>query len=49
MPASSAIPARVDVVHGRHRPPMTLSAASAPPLDLARAVARDQGLSQGRP
>jgi glutamate carboxypeptidase len=34
---------RIDVVHHWNRPPMTLNAASVPLLDLARAVAREQG------
>jgi glutamate carboxypeptidase len=33
----------MDVVRRWNRPPMTLSAVSAPLLDLARAVAREQG------
>jgi glutamate carboxypeptidase len=33
----------IDIVHGWNRPPMTLNAASAPLLDLARSVARQQG------
>ncbi|WP_326579159.1 M20 family metallopeptidase [Streptomyces sp. NBC_00481] len=34
---------RIEVDHAWNRPPMTLNAASAPLLDLAREVARDQG------
>lgn len=34
---------RIDVAPAWNRPPMTLNAASAPLLDLARAVAREQG------
>ncbi|MBZ3907173.1 M20/M25/M40 family metallo-hydrolase [Streptomyces griseiscabiei] len=34
---------RIEVDHDWNRPPMTLDAASAPLLDLAREVARDQG------
>ena len=34
---------RIDIDHAWNRPPMTLNAASAPLLDLARAVAREQG------
>ncbi len=34
---------RIDIDHAWNRPPMTLNSASAPLLDLAREVARDQG------
>ncbi len=34
---------RIDIDHSWNRPPMTLNAASAPLLDLAREVAREQG------
>lgn len=34
---------RIDIDHAWNRPPMTLNAASAPLLDLAREVAREQG------
>ena len=34
---------RIEIDHGWNRPPMTLNAASAPLLDLAREVAREQG------
>ncbi|WP_329446796.1 M20/M25/M40 family metallo-hydrolase [Streptomyces canus] len=34
---------RIKVDHAWNRPPMTLNAASAPLLDLAREVAREQG------
>lgn len=34
---------RIEVDHAWNRPPMTLNAASAPLLDLAREVAHDQG------
>ncbi|MET8762920.1 M20 family metallopeptidase [Lentzea sp. NPDC004782] len=34
---------RIVITHGWNRPPMTLNAASARLLDLARAVAQDQG------
>lgn len=34
---------RIDIDHAWNRPPMTLNPASAPLLDLAREVARDQG------
>ncbi|MFJ6084879.1 M20 family metallopeptidase [Streptomyces sp. NPDC092369] len=34
---------RIDIDHAWNRPPMTLNAASVPLLDLARAVAREQG------
>ncbi|MDQ1017704.1 M20 family metallopeptidase [Streptomyces afghaniensis] len=34
---------RIDIDHAWNRPPMTLNAASAPLLGLAREVARDQG------
>ncbi|MEV1078821.1 M20 family metallopeptidase [Streptomyces sp. NPDC050211] len=34
---------RIDIDHAWNRPPMTLNAASAPLLDLAREVARAQG------
>ncbi|MFE9438948.1 M20 family metallopeptidase [Streptomyces sp. NPDC006602] len=34
---------RIEVDHAWNRPPMTLNAASAPLLDLAREVAREQG------
>ncbi|EKX65295.1 M20 family peptidase [Streptomyces ipomoeae] len=34
---------RIDIDHDWNRPPMTLNAASAPLLDLAREVAREQG------
>ncbi|MEU4117743.1 M20 family metallopeptidase [Kitasatospora sp. NPDC028055] len=33
----------IDIDHGWNRPPMTLNTASAPLLDLAREVAREQG------
>jgi glutamate carboxypeptidase len=34
---------RIEIEHAWNRPPMTLNAASAPLLDLAREVAREQG------
>ncbi|MFC8667683.1 M20 family metallopeptidase [Streptomyces sp. NPDC057199] len=34
---------RIEIDHAWNRPPMTLNAASAPLLDLAREVAREQG------
>ncbi|MFE9646311.1 M20/M25/M40 family metallo-hydrolase [Streptomyces sp. NPDC006365] len=34
---------RIDIEHAWNRPPMTLNTASAPLLDLAREVAREQG------
>ncbi len=34
---------RIEIAHDWNRPPMTLNAASAPLLDLAREVAREQG------
>ncbi|WP_262060282.1 M20 family metallopeptidase [Streptomyces sp. STR69] len=34
---------RIEIDHAWNRPPMTLNAASAPLLDLARTVAREQG------
>ncbi|MGW1208415.1 M20 family metallopeptidase [Streptomyces sp. NPDC002499] len=34
---------RIEIDHAWNRPPMTLNAASVPLLDLARAVAREQG------
>ena len=37
---------RVKVDHAWNRPPMTLNAASAPLLDLAREVAREQGRAE---
>lgn len=36
---------RIDIMHDWNRPPMVLNEASAPLLDLARSVAREQGRS----